>query len=156
MQWFHALGCRVTGVDRSDAALVTAGRYGSVLQADLEAGPWPMSTAPGLPQHFDVVLVTNYLWRPLFPTLLQSLSPGGLLLYETFAMGQETLGKPSRPEFLLQPGELLQCCQGLRVLAFEDGFLDEPARFVQRIAAVKPIAAAAPGAAPQRYPLSLK
>jgi hypothetical protein len=62
-----------------------------------------------------------------------------VLIYETFTVGNETVGKPSRPDFLLQPGELLGACHGLRVIAYEDGFLDEPARFVQRIAAVRPV-----------------
>ena len=83
------------------------------------------------------MVVTNYLWRPLLPAILQSVAPGGVLIYETFAAGNETVGKPSRPDFLLQPGELLRACAGLRVVAYEDGFLDEPARFVQRIAAVR-------------------
>ena len=82
-------------------------------------------------------MVTNYLWRPLIPTLLASLAPGGVLIYETFAAGHETVGKPSRPDFLLKPGELLQVCQALRTVAFEDGYEDRPTqRFVQRIAAV--------------------
>ena len=63
-----------------------------------------------------------------------------MLLYETFASGNETVGKPSRPDFLLQPGELLHACEGLRVVAYEDGFIEQPARFVQRVAAVRPAA----------------
>ena len=74
-----------------------------------------------------------------------------MLLYETFAAGNESVGKPSRPDFLLRPGELLAACEGLRVVAYEDGFLSEPARFVQRIAAVRaPAAAEQP---PARHPL---
>jgi hypothetical protein len=84
---------------------------------------------------FDAVVVTNYLWRPLWPHILGSLKPGGVLIYETFSSCNETVGKPSNPNFLLRTGELLQVCQGLRVVAFEDGFLSEPARFVQRIVA---------------------
>jgi hypothetical protein len=72
-----------------------------------------------------------------------------VLIYETFTAGNETVGKPARPEFLLQPGELLRLCDGLHVVAFEDGFLEEPERFVQRIAAVRPSA----GARHPRYPL---
>jgi len=67
-----------------------------------------------------------------------AVAPGGVLLYETFAAGNETVGKPSRADFLLQPGELLAACAALRVVAYEDGFLAEPARFVQRIAAIRP------------------
>jgi hypothetical protein len=85
------------------------------------------------------VVVTNYLWRALLPTLVASVAPGGVLLYETFAVGNETVGKPSRPDFLLQPGELLQVSAGLRVVAYEDGFLPNPARFIQRIVAVREI-----------------
>jgi len=88
-------------------------------------------------RQFDAVVVTNYLWRPLFPTLLASLAPGGVLIYETFAAGNETVGKPSRPDFLLQPGELLQLCKNLHVVAFENGFLSNPDRFVQRIVAMR-------------------
>jgi hypothetical protein len=74
----------------------------------------------------------------LLPVLVRSVAPGGVLIYETFAAGNETVGKPSRPDFLLQPGELLGACTGLQVIAYEDGFLDPPPRFVQRIAAVRP------------------
>jgi len=81
--------------------------------------------------------VTNYLWRPLMPQILASLAPEGVLIYETFAEGNQTVGKPSRPDFLLRHGELLTHCQGLRIVAYEEGFLDLPERFVQRIVAVK-------------------
>lgn len=105
-----------------------------LIEADIENGAWPL---PG--EQFAAVIVTNYLWRPLMPTLLQSVAGGGVLIYETFCAGNETVGKPSRPDFLLQPGELLQVCQraGLRVIAYEDGFLEQPDRFMQRIAAVR-------------------
>ena len=83
--------------------------------------------------------------------LLDSLAPGGVLLYETFASGNETVGKPSRPDFLLRPGELLEVCCSLRVVAFEDGFVETPARFTQRIAAVRELSS--PGAVP-RYVLN--
>jgi hypothetical protein len=68
---------------------------------------------------------------------LASLAPNGVLIYETFSAGNESVGKPSRPDFLLQPGELLDVCKKLRVVAFEEGFLDQPERFVQRIVAVR-------------------
>jgi len=84
-------------------------------------------------------VVTNYLWRPLLPTLEQSLLPGGVLLYETFGVGNETVGKPSRPDFLLQPGELLKCFAQLHVVAYECGTVENPMRFVQRIAAVRTV-----------------
>lgn len=158
MQWLAQRGYTCTGIDRSAEALEAARQYGGIIQADIEGGPWPLLD-DGVPRQFDVVLVTNYLWRPLFPLLLQSLAPGGLLLYETFAVGNETVGKPASPDFLLRTGELLQLCQGLRIVAFEDGFLPNPARFVQRIAAIGPPATATSGPAdaqPVRYPLSLK
>jgi hypothetical protein len=81
------------------------------------------------------VVVTNYLWRPLLPTLVEAVAPGGLLIYETFGAGNARFGRPSRPDFLLQPGELLQATQGLRVLGYEDGYLEPPPRLVQRICA---------------------
>jgi hypothetical protein len=84
---------------------------------------------------FDGIVVTNYLHRPLFPRLASAAAPGGVLIYETFGVGNERFGKPSNPEFLLRPGELLQAARDLRVLAYEDGFLDDPPRCVQRIAA---------------------
>ena len=145
-RWFHALGHRVTALDRSAEALAAIGlpaeRFETVL-ADIENGPWPLAG-----RQFDAVVVTNYLWRPLLPTLLGSLAPGGVLIYETFAAGNETVGKPSRPDFLLQPGELLQLCQSLRTVAYEDGFetamAGTTARFVQRIAAVRELPAVLP------------
>ena len=145
-RWFHSLGHRVTALDRSAEALAAIGlpaeRFETVL-ADIEGGPWPLAG-----RQFDVVVVTNYLWRPLLPTLLGSLAPGGVLIYETFAAGNETVGKPSRPDFLLQPGELLQLCQSLRNVAYEDGFetalAGTTARFVQRIAAVRELPASLP------------
>ena len=155
MKWFTELGCHSTGVDRSAEAVAAAGQFGVALQADIESGPWPLMVE-GQVQPFDVVVVTNYLWRPLFATLVQSLTPGGLLLYDTFASGNETVGKPSRPDFLLQPGELLQLCQGLQIVAFEDGYLRYPERFVQRIAAFKPGAQSDAKQPPARHLLSLK
>jgi SAM-dependent methyltransferase len=155
MKWFAELGCHCTGIDRSAEAIAAAGQFGVALQADIENGPWPLM-CDAQAQPFDVVVVTNYLWRPLFPTLLQSLAPGGLLLYETFAIGNESVGKPSRPDFLLQPGELLQLCQGLQIVSFEDGFLPHPERFVQRIAAFKPATRTDAKRPPARHLLSLK
>lgn len=131
MRWFAARGHAVTGVDRSAEAIAAVEGVGETVQADIENGPWPLEG-----RTFGAVVVTNYLWRPLMPALVASLAPGGVLLYETFAAGNETVGKPSRPDFLLRPGELLDVCKGLRIVAFEDGFLPGPPRFVQRIAAV--------------------
>jgi SAM-dependent methyltransferase len=144
LRWFHARGHAVTGVDRDSAALDTVAGIAETIEADIENGPWPLAG-----RQFAAVIVTNYLWRPLFPRILESVAPGGVLLHETFAQGNETVGKPSRPDFLLAPGELLRAYDGLRVVAFEDGFLDQPPRFVQRIACVR----AAPGASAERYTL---
>ena len=138
MQWLSSKGHAVLGLDRSAEALALAQAFGQTLQADIENGPWPLAG-----QTFGAVVVTNYLWRALWPQITACVAPGGVLLYETFAQGNETVGKPSRPDFLLRPGELLQVCAeaGLRVVAYEDGFLSAPDRFVQRIAAVRPSAA---------------
>jgi len=136
MKWFAARGHPVTGVDRSPEAIAAVASLGEAVQADIENGPWPLMQ-DGQPRQFDAVVVTNYLWRALLPVVRQSLTPGGVLLYETFTLGNETVGKPSRPDFLLQPGELLREFADLRVVAYEDGFIAQPARFVQRIAAVR-------------------
>lgn len=144
LRWFAARGHRVCGVDRDRAAIDAASGWGEALLADIESGPWPLAG-----RRFDAVVVTNYLWRPLLPAIVDAVAPDGLLLYETFAAGNETVGKPSRPDFLLRPGELLDACRDLRVVAYEDGFLTGPDRFVQRIAAVREGA----GAGPRRHAL---
>ncbi len=137
MKWFAQRGHSVTGIDRSAEALDTAARFGLTVLADIENGPWPLQDDNHARQ-FGAVVVTNYLWRPLFPLIAASLAPGGLLIYETFSAGNETVGKPSRSDFLLQPAELLHVFESLRIIAFEEGFLDQPDRFLQRIAALKP------------------
>lgn len=152
MRWFAERGHPVTGVDRSPEAIAAVQSLGTALQADIENKPWPL-LQDDRPLPFDAVVVSNYLWRALFPVLLQSLAPGGVLIYETFTSGNESVGKPSRPDFLLQPGELLHAFGALRVVAYEDGFLPEPARFVQRLAAVRPAVPLSTDAAPARYPL---
>lgn len=144
MRWFAGRGHVVTGVDRSPESLAEAAQAGEVVPADIENGPWPFAG-----RTFGGVIVTNYLWRPLLPDIVAAVAPAGALIYETFAAGNETVGKPSRPDFLLHPGELLQACGALRVVAYEDGFVDNPPRFVQRIAAVRE----EPAAQPARYPL---
>lgn len=155
LRWFAQRGHPVAAVDRSPEAVAAVNALGDVQQADIENGPWPFM-ADGAVQTFAAVVVTNYLWRPLWPTLLASLAPGGVLLYETFAQGNETVGKPSRPDFLLLPGELLQRCADLRVVAYEDGFLAQPDRFVQRIAAVRAPLPTTPEPAPARHALSVQ
>lgn len=137
MAWFSAQGLLATGIDRSETALAQARAHGHVVLADIENHPWPLQGPDGA-QTFDVVVVTNYLWRALLPTIINSVAPGGLLVYETFALGNQAFGKPSNPDFLLRDGELLSACQGMTILGFEQGLLREPPRCVQRIAACKP------------------
>ncbi|HEY1103557.1 MAG TPA: class I SAM-dependent methyltransferase [Burkholderiaceae bacterium] len=151
MRWFAGRGHPVTGVDRSAEAIAAVAGLGHAVQADIENGPWPF-IANGAPAGFGGVVVTHYLWRPLLATLVASVAPGGVLLYETFALGNETVGKPSRADFLLRPGELIAACAGLRIVAYEDGFAEQPARFIQRIAAVREQA----GTPPARHALWVK
>ena len=157
-RWFHGLNHPLALVDRAQEAIDSIAIPAAACDAavaDIENGPWPFAG-----REFAAVVVVNYLWRPLMPTLLASLAPGGVLIYETFTQGNESVGKPSRADFLLRPGELLEVCQGLRVVAFEDGFEEgrpgRSPRFVQRIAAVRAVATAAPdpqASRPCRYPL---
>lgn len=133
LRWLAINGHAMTGVDRDSAALAGLQGLGELVCADIENAPWPL---PG--RQFGAVVVTNYLWRPLWPQILDSVAPGGVLLYETFAQGNEAFGKPSRPDFLLAPGELLQVCRDWNVVAYECGQLRQPERVVQRIAAIRP------------------
>lgn len=139
LRWFAERGCTVTGIDRDAAATAPLRSIADIRTADIENGPWPL---PGA--RFDAVVCTNYLWRALLPTLVDSVATDGVLLYETFALGNESVGKPSNPDFLLRPGELLEAARGLRVVAYEDGFLGAPERFVQRLVAVRVAAGALP------------
>ncbi len=132
---FAGRGHPVDAVDRDATAL--AGLSGianiTITCADLESGPWPYA---GLT--YAGIVVANYLHRPLFPHLLAALAPGGVLIYETFAAGNEKYGRPANPDFLLQPGELLEVVRGrLRVIAYEDVFVAEPRpAMVQRLCAI--------------------
>lgn len=135
VRWLAATrGARVTALDRDAQALsALEGIAAEIVVADIESGPWPL---PG--RRFSAVVVTNYLWRALLPTIVASVAERGVLIYETFARGNETVGKPSNLDFLLLPGELLRAAEGLRIVAYEDGFVSRPPeRFVQRIAAVR-------------------
>ncbi len=127
-------GHEVVALDRNADALSKIGDISgvSLIQADVETHEWPLAG-----QQFDAVVVTNYLHRPLFPVLLKSVSDTGLLIYETFALGNERFGKPSNPAFLLEPGELLErVCHSLRVLAYEDIYVETPKpAMVQRLCA---------------------
>jgi SAM-dependent methyltransferase len=136
---FARLGHPVIALDRDPQALAASAGPGiTTLQADLEqeGARWPFA-----PRRFAGIVVTNYLHRPLMADLVNSLAPGGVLIYETFALGNEAFGKPSNPAFLLRPGELLELARksGLAVLAYEDGVVNEPkpAR-VQRLCAAGP------------------
>ena len=152
MQWFLEQGHAVTGLDRSPDAIATASGFGEVVLADIENAHWPL-IQNGRARHFDAVIVTNYLWRPLFELISQSLAPAGVLIYETFAHGHEAVGRPSNPAFLLQPNELLTAFKSLHIVAFEDGFLEHPPRFVQRICAVRPDSGNQPHETPAHYTL---
>ena len=145
VRYLTARGLRVTAVDRDrDALAQLRGIAAEVIEADLEGAAWPL---PG--RHFDAVVVTNYLWRALMPTIVDSVAVGGVLLYETFALGQERFGRPTNPDFLLRPGELLNAARGLHVLGYEDGIAAAPERRVQRLAAWRAHAADVPPRLPE-------
>jgi len=137
------LGHTVIALDRDPQALaqISAGAHGEAIttvEYDLEAlgAAWPFA-----PRSLSAIVVTNYLYRPLLPPLTASLAPDGVLIYETFARGNEAYGKPSNPDFLLMPSELLGLAgrAGLRVLAFEDGVVRGPKQArVQRLCAAGP------------------
>ena len=141
MQYLSGLGHKVLGVDRNAEALKTASQWGDALLADIENAAWPLDG-----RTFKAVVVTNYLWRELFPKILNSLAEDGVLIYETFSQGNEAFGKPSRPEFLLQSGELLERCKGLRIVAFEEGWMPSPDRLIQRVVAIRLPSALEPSA----------
>ena len=130
------LGLHVTAVDRDTTGIadLTSNENATVVTADLEDGPWPFRDTK-----FAAIVVTNYLYRPLFPALINSLLPGGIAIYETFALGNEAYGKPSNPNFLLRPGELLDIfVPSARVVAYEDLYIDTPKpALVQRICAIR-------------------
>ena len=134
-RWLAARGHDVDAVDRDAEALSALGGVARVrtLCADIETGAWPCERGC-----YAGVVVTNYLHRPLFPELLAALAPGGALIYETFALGNERYGRPSNPAYLLQPGELLEIVRGrLRVVAYEDLEVTRPKpAVVQRICAI--------------------
>lgn len=138
---FASTGHPVLALDRDAAALAhIQGERITTIQSDLENGtPWPFSG-----NRFAGIVITNYLHRPLFPHILDSLSEGGVLLIETFALGNGQFGKPSNPDFLLVPGELLDVARSagkapMHVIAYEDGYVELPKpALVQRICLVKP------------------
>jgi len=130
------LGFNVVAVDRDRQALESLRGFDRIeaVVADLESNPWPFS-----PGTFDAVVVTNYLWRPLMPQLSAALRDGGVLIYETFAVGNEKYGRPANPDFLLHRNELIEwLVPQLSVVAFEQGIVSRPApAVVQRICAVR-------------------
>ena len=127
-------GCLVTAVDVDATCATSLADIAGVefQQTDLESEPWPFTE-----RSYDAVIVVHYLHRPLLPRLAATLAPGGLLIYETFARGNEQFGRPRNPDFLLRPRELIDAFSDLRVLAFEDGYVAEPQpAMIQRLAAV--------------------
>jgi SAM-dependent methyltransferase len=135
-RYLAALGFTVEAVDNdlSACADLLAIQGVSLRQFNLESEPWPYA-----PSSFQGVVVTNYLHRPLFPDLIETLAPGGVLIYETFALGNERYGRPKNPNYLLLSGELLEVVRGkLRVLAYQDVLLERPhLACVQRICAIR-------------------
>ena len=136
-RWLCAAGFRVLAVD-CDADVLNGLREHAIETRclDLEASAWPL-----VGESFDGIVVTRYLHRPRWPHLVAALAPGGVLIYETFMQGQEALGRPSRAEFLLQPGELLARAAdaGLEVLASNEGYQATPRpAFLQSICARRP------------------
>ncbi|HYH40739.1 MAG TPA: class I SAM-dependent methyltransferase [Burkholderiales bacterium] len=132
-RWLAGRGHAVDAVDRDAEALgALAGVPGVTTHcADIENGAWPFRAG-----EYGGVVVANYLHRPLFPRLIDALAVGGVLIYETFAAGNERYGRPSNPAFLLRRGELLDAVRGrLCVIAYEDVKVPAPA-LVQRICAV--------------------
>ncbi len=104
------------------------------IEADLEAGPWPLGD-----RRFAGIVVVNYLWRPPMPLIAGGVQEGGALIYETFAIGNERFGRPRNPDYLLRPGELLQAFHdGFELVAYEHGVVEQPRpAMIQRIATVK-------------------
>jgi SAM-dependent methyltransferase len=134
---FAARGARVVAVDRDPEALAASADVPGIETrvADLEAGAWPFAAA----ETFDAIVVVHYLHRPLFAVLLDALAGDGVLLYETFAVGNEAYGRPTNPDFLLHEGELLERVrERLVVVAFEQGRVEigDGRAVVQRIAAI--------------------
>ncbi len=129
----NAFSVVATDIDVSD--LVWAQEKGAkVIEADLEDAPWPFADT-----QFDAIAVCNYMHRPHFSKLAEALTPGGVLLFDTFGQGNETVGRPRNPDFLLKPGELLTAFDAkLRIVAYEHGKEEKPRPAVrQRLCAIK-------------------
>lgn len=130
---FAGMGHLVVAVDRSPS--LADGDGITVVHHDLEDG----TPVPWRPASFGGVVVTNYLHRPLLPDLVEALVPGGVLIYETFAAGHERYGRPSRPEFLLQPGELLSATAGLEMVEYRCGHEPDRQAITQSIVVRRPV-----------------
>ncbi len=135
-RYFLERGHPVTAVDKNISGLRDVAHINSleVIETDLEDGTaWPLGT-----RTFGAVIVINYLYRPIVPALINAVTQGGLLIYDTFAEGNENFGKPSRPDFLLKPGELLDAVKGqLDVAAYEHGLVNRPRSVRQRLCAIR-------------------
>ena len=140
-----ARGARLVAADRDAQALATIGERAQCVCTDLESEPWPFAAGS-----FDAVVCCNFLHRPRLDLLFSLVAPGGLMIYETFARGNERYGKPSSPAFLLAPGELVAAAHRNRfqVLGYEHGYCADP-----RPALVQRLCAARPAFAPEHYPL---
>ena len=126
---FAERGLEVLAVDR-EPQRIPGVRF---VHADLEAGAWPFAA-----ERFAAIVVTNYLHRPLLKTLEAALAEEGVLIYETFMVGNERYGRPSNPAFLLRPAELLQAFAALTPIAFEQGYVERPKpALIQRLCARK-------------------
>jgi SAM-dependent methyltransferase len=142
--WLAGQGYQVDAIDRDAQAL--AGLQGRphihAHITDLETGSWPADDAYYAENYhsiYDAIIVSRYLFRPLLNTLAAMLAPGGVLIYETFMLGNERYGRPSNPDFLLMPDELKSVYATLlKVCAFEQGKVEEPVpAMMQRICAIK-------------------
>lgn len=132
---FLEAGHPVTFVDAETSALGDLAGHpaATIIEADLESGgPWPLGN-----QEFDGVVVTNYLWRPILPDIIGAVAPGGILIYETFAEGNEAFGRPRNPDFILRSGELLEAVRGKLTVISYGQCVQENSRVVQHIAAVR-------------------
>ena len=134
-RFFLARGHEVVALDNdlSKVADLESSARLKLIEADIERDLWPLAET-----RFDAVIVTNYLHRPLLDQLVNAVAPEGLLIYETYARGNERWGRPSNPAFLLRPGELLEAVRGrLHVIAYEDVTVTEPRpAAIQRICAI--------------------
>ncbi len=128
-------GYRVVAVDLDIEAIASVPKTSglSIVRADLEKNPWPIARG-----QFTGIVVVNYLWRPLFPDICRSLAPGGVLLYDTFARGNEKYGRPRNPDFLLKPGELKEVLQeSLEIIDFFDGYVETPSPACRQMVAAR-------------------